>query len=44
MRKKMAEENKTPLDEVEIKYPSELLSQFEANAKLKEEFIEFVKS
>jgi hypothetical protein len=44
MRKKMAEENKTPLNEVEIKYPSELLSQFETNPALKNEFIAFVKS
>lgn len=44
MRKKMAEENKTPIDEVEIKYPSELLSQFEKNPELRNEFLEFVKS
>jgi len=44
MRKKMAEENKTPIEEVEIKYPSELLSQFKDNPELRNEFLEFVKS
>jgi hypothetical protein len=44
MRKKTAEENGTSLNEVEIKYPPELLSQFETNPALKNEFIEFVKS
>jgi hypothetical protein len=44
MRKKMAEENGTSLNEVEIKYPSELQSQFETNPALKNEFLEFVKS
>jgi hypothetical protein len=44
MRKKIAEENKTPLEQVEIKYPSELLSQFDTNPELKNEFLEFVKS
>ncbi len=44
MRKKTAEENGTSLDEVEIKYPPELLSQFKDNPELKNEFLDFVKS
>ena len=44
MRKKMAEENGIPLEQVEIKYPSELLSKFDTNPELKNEFLEFVKS
>jgi hypothetical protein len=44
MRKKIAEENGIPLEQVEIKYPSELLSQFDTNPELKNEFLDFVKS
>ena len=44
MRRKVAENNGTSIDDVEVKYPLALVCQFDTNPELRNEFLTFIKS
>lgn len=44
MRKKVAEETGTSVNDIEIKYPVSLSSQFDTHPEFRNEFLTFIKS